>query len=140
MFSGDDLLHFIDLASYVAVYDYEAELLTARTGLTLEQIAARVSTLIVTRGELGADIFTGGEKIAIPCVPADAIADPTGCGDAFRAGMLFGLTKGMDWATIGRLSSLMGSLKIASQGPQNHAPTLAEIEERFHKAFGYRFL
>ena len=140
MFSGDDLLHFIDLASYVAVNDYEAELLTARTGLTLEQIAARVSTLIVTRGELGADIFTGGEKIAIPCVPADAIADPTGCGDAFRAGMLFGLTKGMDWATIGRLSSLMGSLKIASQGPQNHAPTLAEIEERFHKAFGYRFL
>jgi len=114
-------------------------LLTTRTGLTLEQIAQQVSALIVTRGEQGAEIFTDGQKIEIPCVTADAIADPTGCGDAFRAGMLFGLTKGMDWATIGRLSSLMGSIKIASQGPQNHAPSLAEIEERFHKSFGYRF-
>jgi len=140
MFSGDDLKHFIDLATYVAVNDYEAELLTTRTGLTLEQIAQQVSALIVTRGELGAEIFTGGEKIDIPCVPADAIADPTGCGDAFRAGMLFGLTKGMDWATIGRLSSLMGSIKIASQGPQNHAPSLSEIDDRFHRAFGYRFV
>ncbi|EJL83394.1 sugar kinase, ribokinase [Herbaspirillum sp. CF444] len=139
MFSGDDLKHFIDLATYVAVNDYEAELLTARTGLNLEQIAKQVSALIVTRGELGAEIFTDGQKIDIPCVQADAIADPTGCGDAFRAGMLFGLTKGMDWATTGRLSSLMGSIKIASQGPQNHAPTLAEIDDRFHKAFGYRF-
>src|SRR5450830_1185302 len=90
MFSGDDLKHFIDLATYVAVNDYEAELLTARTGLSLEQIAKQVSALIVTRGELGAEIFTDGQKIDIPCVQADAIADPTGCGDAFRAGMLFG--------------------------------------------------
>ena len=139
MFNGDELKHFIELASYVAVNDYEADLLTTRTGLTLEQIAQQVSALIVTRGEQGAEIFTDGQKIEIPCVTADAIADPTGCGDAFRAGMLFGLTKGMDWATIGRLSSLMGSIKIASQGPQNHAPSLAEIEERFHKSFGYRF-
>ena len=139
MFSGDDLKHFIDLATYVAVNDYEAELLMARTGWTLEQIAQQVSALIVTRGEQGAEIFTGGQKIDIPCVPAATIADPTGCGDAFRAGLLFGLTKGMDWATTGRLSSLMGSIKIASQGPQNHAPSLAEIEERFHQSFGYRF-
>lgn len=139
MFSGDDLKHFIDLATYVAVNDYEAEMLMARTGLTLEQIAQQVSALIVTRGEHGAEIFTDNQKIDIPCVPATTIADPTGCGDAFRAGMLFGLTKGMDWATIGRLSSLMGSIKIASQGPQNHAPSLAEIEERFYQSFGYRF-
>ena len=114
-------------------------MLTTRTGLSLEQIAGQVSALIVTRGELGAEIYADGQKIDILCVPAETIADPTGCGDAFRAGMLFGLEKGMDWATIGRLSSLMGSIKIASQGPQNHAPTLAEIDDRFHKAFGYRF-
>ncbi|MFX5634059.1 PfkB family carbohydrate kinase, partial [Acinetobacter baumannii] len=84
-------------------------------------------------------IFVDGKHHAIPCVKADKIADPTGCGDAFRAGMLFGLTEGYDWETTGRLASLMGSIKIASQGPQNHAPSKAEIEERFHKAFGYRF-
>jgi len=139
MFSGDELKHFIELATYVAVNDYEAELLVARTGLTLEQIAQQLSALIVTRGEQGAEIFTGGEKLVIPCVRADVIADPTGCGDAFRAGMLFGLSKGMDWPTIGRLSSLMGSIKIAVQGPQNHAPSLAEIEDRFQQSFGYRF-
>lgn len=139
MFDGNDLKHFIDLATYVAVNDYEAELLTTRTQLTLAQIAAQVTALVVTRGELGAEIYTSGQKIEIPCVPAERIADPTGCGDAFRAGMLFGLSRDMDWGTIGRLSSLMGSLKIASQGPQNHAPTPAEIDERFHQTFGYRF-
>ena len=138
MFNGAELEHFIELATYVAVNDYEGELLTERTGLRLEQIAERVSALIVTRGEQGADIFTNGERIAIPCVPADKLADPTGCGDAFRAGMLYGLTKGMDWATIGRLSSLMGAVKIAHQGGQNHVVSRAEIEERFLRAFGYR--
>lgn len=139
MFNGDELKNFIDLATYVAVNDYEAEMLTSRTGLSLAQIAERVSALIVTRGELGAEIYTDGKKIDIPCVPAEKIADPTGCGDAFRAGMLYGLTNGFDWATTGRLASLMGSIKIASQGPQNHAPSKAEIEEQFNKAFGYRF-
>ncbi|HZS80583.1 MAG TPA: carbohydrate kinase family protein [Herbaspirillum sp.] len=139
LFNGDELKHFIDLATYITVNGYEAESLAARTGLSLEQIAGQVSALIITRGALGAEIFTNGQKIDIPCVPAETIADPTGCGDAFRAGILFGLNKGMDWTTTGRLSSLMGSIKIASQGPQNHAPTLAEIDARFHQAFGYRF-
>jgi len=139
MFDGNDLKHFIDLATYVAVNDYEAELLTARTGLSLQQIAERVSALIVTRGELGAEIYHGGSKIDIPVVPAKTIADPTGCGDAFRAGMLYGLTEGFDWPTTGRLASLMGAIKIESQGPQNHAPSKAEIEDRFQQVFGYRF-
>jgi adenosine kinase len=139
MFNGAELEHFIELATYVAVNDYEAELLTERTGLSLDQIAKRVSALIVTRGELGAEIFTDGQRIDIPCVPADKVLDPTGCGDAFRAGLMYGLNKDMDWATTGRLASLMGSIKIASQGAQNHAPTRDEIEDRFHKAFGYRF-
>ena len=139
MFSGEELTHFIELATYVAVNDYEAELLTERTGLTLEQVAERVSALIVTRGEQGAEIYTSNERFDIPVVGVDQVVDPTGCGDAFRAGMLYGLTHDMDWMTIGRLSSLMGSIKIASQGGQNHAPTLAEIQERFRKEFGYSF-
>lgn len=139
MFNGAELKEFIELATYVAVNDYEAELLTQRTELSLEKIAERVTALIVTRGEQGAEIFTGGKRIDIPCVEADQVIDPTGCGDAFRAGLLYGLTQGMDWPTTGRISSLMGSIKIASQGAQNHAPSRGEIEERFLKAFGYRF-
>ncbi|TFW05235.1 carbohydrate kinase family protein [Oxalobacteraceae bacterium OM1] len=139
MFNGKELEDFIELATYVAVNDYEAELLTERTGLTLAQIAQRVSALIVTRGEQGAEIFADGKRIEIPCVKADRVVDPTGCGDAFRAGLLYGLTEGMDWDTTGRLASLMGSIKIAHQGGQNHAPSRAEIEERFQTAFGYRF-
>ena len=138
MFNGDELKQFIDLATYVAVNDYEAELLTERTGLSLAQIAERVSALVVTRGEQGAEIFTGGERLAIPCVKVDKVVDPTGCGDAFRAGMLFGLTNNLDWPTTGRLASLMGSIKITHQGPQNHVLSRAEIDDRFHQAFGYR--
>lgn len=139
MFSGPELIDFIELATYVAVNDYEAELLTERTGLSLPGIAERVSALVVTRGEQGAEIFTADGRFDIPVVRVEQVIDPTGCGDAFRAGMLFGLTRGMDWMTIGRLASLMGAIKIASQGGQNHAPTLAEIEDHFHKEFGYRF-
>jgi len=139
MFNGEELTHFIELATYVAVNDYEAELLTERTGLSLQQIAERVSALIVTRGEQGAEIFTSDGRLDVPVVKVEDIVDPTGCGDAFRAGMLFGLTRGMDWMTIGRLSSLMGAIKIASQGGQNHAPSVAQIEDRFFQEYGYRF-
>lgn len=139
MFNGDELKAFIALATYVAVNDYEAELLTERTGLSLGKIAESVSALVVTRGEQGAEIFTKKEHLAIPCVKVDQVVDPTGCGDAFRAGMLFGLTNDMDWPTAGRLASLMGSIKIEHQGPQNHVLSRAEIDDRFHQAFGYRF-
>jgi len=139
MFNATELVHFIELATYVAVNDYEAELLMDRTGLNLAQIAQRVSALVVTRGEQGAEIFTDRQRIDIPCVKVSEAIDPTGCGDAFRAGMLFGLSRGMDWATTGRLASLMGAIKIVHQGGQNHAPSAAEIEERFYAEFGYRF-
>lgn len=139
MFNGDELKAFIALATYVAVNDYEAELLTERTGLSLGKIAESVSALVVTRGEQGAEIFTKKEHLAIPCVKVNQVVDPTGCGDAFRAGMLFGLTNDMDWPTAGRLASLMGSIKIEHQGPQNHVLSRAEIDDRFHQAFGYRF-
>ena len=139
MFNGDELRHFISLASFVAVNDYEAELLTERTGLCFADIASQVQALVITRGELGAEIYAGTEHLQISAVTPTQIIDPTGCGDAFRAGMLYGLTNGFDWPTTGRLASLMGSIKIAHQGGQNHAPTRAEIEARFETAFGYRF-
>ncbi|MBC7574655.1 MAG: carbohydrate kinase family protein [Herminiimonas sp.] len=139
MFNGAELKDFIEMATHVAVNDYEAELLTERTGLSLDQIAQRVDTLIVTRGENGADIFTGGATLRIPSVPVAQVVDPTGCGDAFRAGVLYGLGKGMDWETTGRLASLMGAIKITHQGGQNHKPSRAEIEQRFEDAFGYRW-
>ena len=110
MFSGPELIDFIELASYVAVNDYEAELLTERTGLSLPEISERVSALVVTRGEQGAEIFTADGRFDIPVVRVHQVIDPTGCGDAFRAGVLFGLTRGMDWMTIGRLASLMGAI------------------------------
>ena len=110
-----------------------------RTGLSLDEIAQRLTALIVTRGEQGAEIFSAGQRIDIPCVAVDKVVDPTGCGDAFRAGLLFGLSTGMDWITTGRLASLMGAIKITHQGGQNHAPSIAEIEERFQHAYGYRF-
>jgi adenosine kinase len=139
MFNGVELAQFIELATYVAVNDYEAELLTGRTGLSLHEIAQRVEALIVTRGEQGAEIFTGGKRIDIPCVKVEKLVDPTGCGDAFRAGLMYGLTSGMDWLTTGRLASLMGAIKITHQGGQNHTPSAGEIEDRFEKEFGYRF-
>ena len=139
MFSAEELVRFIDLATYVAVNDYEANMLAQTTGMKLDDIAQRVSALIVTRGERGAEIYADGEKIDIPCVEAQKVVDPTGCGDAFRAGLIYGLTNGMDLLTSGQLGSLMGALKIAHQGGQNHYFAQTEIADRFKEAFGYRY-
>jgi adenosine kinase len=139
MFSGEELLALIDQATYLAANDYEFEMVMDRTGLTLEQIAARLDALIVTRGEKGSEIYAGGQRHDIPVVPASAVVDPTGCGDAYRAGLLFGIVQGYDWPTTGRLASLLGSIKIAHQGGQNHSFTPADIADKFESAFGYRF-
>ncbi|WP_426174368.1 carbohydrate kinase family protein [Massilia sp. TWR1-2-2] len=139
MFSGAELIDFINQASYVAANDYEFEMLMDRTGLTLADIASRLEALIVTRGENGSEIYTDGKRFDIPCVKAAAVVDPTGCGDAYRAGLLFGIANDFDWETTGRLASLMGALKIAHQGGQNHVFTAAEVADRFEKEFGYRF-
>ena len=139
MFNGEELIEFIDLATYVAVNDYEAEMLVERTGLMPREIAQRVAAFIITRGELGAEIYTGDGGLDIPCVRADQIVDPTGCGDAFRAGLMHGIVNGMDLLTAGRLGSLMGAIKIAQQGGQNHRLTTQEIADRFAAEFGYRF-
>ncbi len=138
LFGGDDLLCFLDQATYAAFNDYEAQLTAERTGLALERLAERVEALIVTRGGEGSRIYTAGQCIEIPVVAPAAVVDPTGCGDAYRAGLLFGLERGMDWETTGRIATLLGSIKIASPGTQNHRFTVDEFADRFEKAFGYR--
>ena len=139
MFNGPELLELVDIASYLAVNDYEGEMLSQRTGLSLAKVAERVKALIVTKGAEGADIYSAGKCISIPPVPAAKVIDPTGCGDAFRGGFLFGLESGMDWETTGRLASLMGSIKITYQGPQNHQLSQTQIAEQFKAAFGFSY-
>ena len=135
MFDGPELLAFIDQAAYVTVNDYEAQLLQERTGQSVEALGKRVRALIVTRGAEGSTIHAGGREHSIPSVKPRAVVDPTGCGDAYRAGLLFGIARGMDWETTGRLASLIGALKIASRGGQNHHFDRAEIEVRYREAF-----
>lgn len=137
MFSGADLLRFIDQATYVTVNDYEAKLLEEKTGKTLAQIAESVSALIVTLGADGSMIYANGREIAIPTPKPSAIVDPTGCGDAYRAGLMYGIQSGWDWETTGRLASLMGAIKIASRGGQNHVLSRAEIMSQFEHHFGF---
>jgi len=136
MFSGPELLEFIDQATWIAVNDYEGELLAERTGLAHAEIARRVEALIVTKGAQGSVIYAQGREHVIPAVRPQAIVDPTGCGDAYRAGLIYGLMNGLDWETTGRAASLMGALKIAHAGTQNHRWTGEEFRDRFRTAFG----
>ena len=134
MFNGEELLHFIEMADYLAVNDYESQVIQDKTGLSLEQLAGKVKALIVTLGGLGSHIYADGQRYEIPCVKAEAIVDPTGCGDAYRAGLLYGMAQGWDWPTCGRLAATMGAIKIASRGGQNHHPTRTDIETIYTQA------
>ena len=136
MFNGDELLDFMRLADYACFNDYEARLLCDRTGRSLEQLAGDVRALIVTRGGEGSEIYADGRRYDIPCVEAEEIIDPTGCGDAYRSGLLYGIANGYDWEKTGRLAAVMGAIKIASRGGQNHQPSREEIGARYCKAFG----
>ena len=136
MFGGDELTQFLTIADYCTVNDYEAKLLTERTGRTLGQLAEEVKALIVTLGANGSHIYTGGHRLDIPSVKPEAVVDPTGCGDAYRAGLLYGIAQGWDWTKTGQLASLMGSLKIAQRGGQNHKHSRAEIDAAYLAAFG----
>ncbi len=139
LFGAEELLRFLEQATYAAFNDYEAQLTAQRTGLTLEQMAERVEAMIVTRGGEGSRIYSGGRRIDIPAVTPSAVVDPTGCGDAYRAGLLFGVEHGMDWETTGRIASLLGSIKIASPGTQNHRFDAVSFAQRFEENFGYRY-
>jgi len=135
MFGKNDLLNFLQLADYCTVNDYEAKLLMERTGRTLEQLASGVKALIVTLGSQGSQIYTEGRCINIPAVTPAAVIDPTGCGDAYRAGLLHGINQGWTWEKTGRLASLMGAIKIAQRGGQNHKPTYEDIATRYQATF-----
>ncbi len=138
MFSGEELRWFIDRASYVAVNDYEGKMLSDRTQLSLAELSRKVRALIVTHGAAGSQIHLNGEVVQIPVAPARNPVDPTGCGDAYRAGLLVGIAQEMDWATIGKLAATMGSIKIECSGGQNHTADRESIADRFNEAFGYR--
>ena len=119
-FNGEELLRFIELADWVAVNDYEAQMLCERTGLSLADLSQRVRGLAVTLGEQGCDIWEGGQKQHVPAVPAAQIADPTGCGDAWRGALLYGLEQGWSLARCAALGNRIGAIKIAVAGPQNY--------------------
>ena len=138
MYNGDELLDFINKADYIAVNDYEGEMLQDRTGRNLESLANNAKALIITLGAQGSIIYAGGKRYEIPCVKPKAIVDPTGCGDAYRAGLLYGIVNNFDWQTTGQLGSLMGSLKIAQRGGQNHQFSRDEIGQYYFESFGTR--
>jgi adenosine kinase len=134
MFNGEELLSFIEMADFLAVNDYEAQMLQDKTGLDLDTLAAKVKAMIVTLGANGSHIYADGQRFDIPPVKAEVVVDPTGCGDAYRAGLLYGIARGWDWPTCGRLASVMGAIKIASRGGQNHQPSKDEIEQIYTQA------
>jgi len=138
LFSGEDLQAMLALANVVTANDYEASVIAQRTGRSLEDIASGLQALIVTRGAQGATLYQSGGQAAIAPVAAQQVLDPTGCGDAHRAGLLYGLTQGWDLADSCRLANLMGSLKIAHKGPQSYCPTRSQIDGLLRQHYGIR--
>jgi adenosine kinase len=135
MFDGKDLRRFVEQATWVTVNDYEWQLLKDRTGWNVADVMKHVEALIVTRGAEGSIIYTANEELQIPTAKPRAVEDPTGCGDAYRAGLLYGLLRELDWETTGRIASLMGALKIECHGTQNHDFTLDEFKRRYKSSF-----
>jgi adenosine kinase len=137
MFNGEELRAFVKGAAWVAVNDYEASLLSERCGWSAEQIAAQVRALVITRGGDGSWIYADGKRHEIPAARAAQLADPTGCGDAYRAGLLYGLQRGLDWPTTGRIAALAGTIKIEHHGTQHHRYDWPQFAARFHQEFGF---
>ncbi len=137
LFNGAELRAFIELADYVTVNDYESNLLAERTGWSEAEIAGKVKAYIVTRGPQGCQIHADGKTHDIPPAHERRVTDPTGCGDAFRAGLIFGIEKDYDWMTIGRMGNLMGALKVEHPGTQNQRFDYTEFSEQFRQQFGY---
>lgn len=135
MFNGEELLTFCDQATYVVTNDYESQMLVERTGKSIEQLSERVDTFIVTRGSNGSSIYNSGKVIEISTAPISGTKEPTGCGDAYRAGLLFGLSKGLGWRECGQIASLCGAIKIEHSGTQEHRFTLEQFAERYTSAF-----
>jgi adenosine kinase len=136
LFAGDDFKRFISIADWLAVNDYEWHLLQERTGWTAADCLKHVKALIITRGGEGSEIHTTDRVHHIPCAKAREVVDPTGCGDAYRAGLIHGILRGLDWDTTGRIASLMGAIKISVRGTQNHSFTLPEFAQLYADSFG----
>ena len=136
MFGAAELKVFIDQATWVTLNDYEWELMQQKTGMMVSDVLAKARALIVTRGAEGSTIHTQDRTYTIPAATPKAVVDPTGCGDAYRAGLIHGLLRGLDWETTGRVASLMGAMKIESRGPQNHVFTKADFDKRYQENFG----
>ena len=136
MFDGDDLNRFVAQASYLAFNDYEAKLMQERTGKSPQQLAREVEAVVVTRGGQGSTIYTRDCTYEIPLAVAERLVDPTGCGDAYRGGLLYGLQQGLDWELTGRIASLLGAIKIEHAGTQNHGISRSDFDARFQETFG----
>jgi len=136
MFGKEDLERFVSQATWLAVNEYEWQMLQQKTGWTLKDVVKQVDALIVTLGSQGSTIHTRDDAITIPCAAPKAVVDPTGCGDAYRAGILHGLLHGLDWKTTGQIASLLGAIKIETRGPQNHTFTRTEFAQRLELSFG----
>jgi adenosine kinase len=135
MFGAEDLQRFISQARWVTVNEYEWQLVQQKSGWGVREVLERVEALIVTRGAAGSIIHTRDGELTIPAAPVRAVIDPTGCGDAYRAGLLHGLLHGLDWRATGHIASLMGAIKIEARGTQNHRFTAAEFAQRLEAAF-----
>src|SRR5665648_485318 len=137
LFSGDELLEFVRGATWLTLNDYESQLLQQLTATSLSKLADKVEGMIVTLGGEGSRIYADGEIVEIPPATPNRVEDPTGCGDAYRAGLIYGVLNGLDWETTGRVASLMGAVKIEYHGTQNHTLTAEALEHRFQRSFGY---
>ncbi|MDX2424640.1 MAG: carbohydrate kinase family protein [Cycloclasticus sp.] len=139
MFDAEELKTFIAQATWITLNDYEAAMLQETTGLSPYEIAEQVEALIITKGAEGSLIYTKDKRFDIPPAKPKAIVDPTGCGDAFRGGLLYGLLNDLDWEVTGRIAGLMGAIKIAHAGTQNHSLTLVDIKTQYDEQFGGMF-
>ncbi|HEX19902.1 MAG TPA: carbohydrate kinase family protein [Acidiferrobacteraceae bacterium] len=136
MFNGEELQKFVEQATWVTLNDYEAELMSERTGLSFDELSERVEALIITLGAKGSRIYCNGHVTDIPCARTTAVNDPTGCGDAYRAGLLYGLLHELDWETTGRIAALLGAIKIEQHGTQNHRLDKQGLIDRYQDSFG----
>ncbi len=135
MFSGPELLDLMAGASALTVNDYEARVVEQKTGKGVAELARMMAAVVVTRGADGSSVYTAGSQVDVPVVPAEGLVDPTGCGDAYRSGLLYGMARDWSWEKSARLASVMGSIKIAHRGGQNHRPAREVIARRFREAF-----
>ncbi len=140
LFDGEDLRQFIRRADWLTANEYESTVIVERSGWSLSRIAKELQAVFITHGSRGSSIYTDARQIQVEAVPAAQVCDPTGCGDAYRAGLLYAICHDLDLLTAARLGALMGALKVAEQGPQNHRFTPPELAEKFQQAFGYSYL